>query len=235
MSVGAVHANSARLKKFAPLVRATRAYTGPFRTCAVGPEAVLPETNAFGFSLNFFQAAASLFGILSYADPRISERKTSRRLRGHVQAWRNVETPTSPGKLFTGKNFDEFLSVIQGEPTESDPEKVPAHLFFLVDSDSSRLLGAIQIRHHINHPNLIETGGHIGYGVCPSERRKGHATRMLALAIPEAKKIGLSRLLVTCKDAKVGSWKVIESNGGVFERTTLDEGQLARRYWIKLA
>lgn len=152
-----------------------------------------------------------------------------------VRRWRNVEVPASPGKLFAGKNFDEFLSIVQREPTELDPKKVPAHLFFLADTENSKLLGAIQIRHHINHPNLIETGGHIGYGICPSERRKGYATRMLALAIPEARKIGLSRLLVTCKDANVGSWKVIESNGGVFERATVDEGQLARRYWIKTA
>jgi predicted acetyltransferase len=125
-----------------------------------------------------------------------------------VHGWRNVETPTSPGKLFTGKDFDEFLLIVQGEPTESDPAKVPAHLFLLADTESSKLFGAIQIRHHINHPNLI--------------------------VIPEAKKIGLSHLLVTCKDANVGSRKVIESNGGVFERTTFDEGQLARRYWIKI-
>lgn len=152
-----------------------------------------------------------------------------------IQGWRDVETPTSPGKLFAGKNFDEFLSIVQHEPAESDPARVPAHLFLLADTKSSKLVGAIQIRHHINHPNLIETGGHVGYGICPSERRKGYATRMLRLAIPEAKKIGLSRLLVTCSDANVGSWKVIESNGGVFERTTFDEGQLARRYWINIA
>jgi len=152
-----------------------------------------------------------------------------------MHGWRKVETPTSPGKLFAGKDFDEFLSIVQREPTESDPAKVPAHLFFLADSDSKKLFGAIQIRHHIDHPNLIETGGHIGYGICPSERRKGYATSMLALAIPEAKKIGLARLLVTCKDANVGSWKAIESNGGVFERTTIDDGQLARRYWIEIA
>lgn len=151
-----------------------------------------------------------------------------------VHGWRQVEAPTSPGKLFAGKDFDEFLSIVGREPNEPDPAKVPAHLFLLVQTESSRLFGAIQIRHHIDHPNLIETGGHIGYGICPSERRKGYATNMLALALPEAKKIGLSRLLVTCKDANLGSRKVIESNGGVFERTTLDEGQLARRYWIQL-
>lgn len=152
-----------------------------------------------------------------------------------VDQWRAVETPTSPGRLFAGKDFDEFLTIIRRDLTESDPAKVPAHLFLLADTESSELFGAIQIRHHINHPNLIETGGHIGYGVCPRARRQGHATRMLALALPEARKLGLSRLLVTCKDANLASRKVIESNGGVFERAAVDEGQLARRYWIDLA
>lgn len=152
-----------------------------------------------------------------------------------LREWRQVETPTSPGKLFAGKDFDEFLAIVRREPAESDPASVPAHLFFLADSESAKLFGAIHIRHHIDHPNLIEAGGHIGYGICPSERRKGHATKMLALALAEAKKIGLVRVLLTCKDANAGSRKVIESNGGVFERTTFDEGQLARRYWIEVA
>lgn len=148
--------------------------------------------------------------------------------------WRLAEEPTSPGKLFAGRDFDEFLAIVHAEPTEPDPAKVPAHLYFLADTERLKLFGAVQIRHHINHPNLIETGGHIGYGICPSERRKGYATKMLGLAIDKAKSIGLTKVLITCKDTNVGSWKAIESNGGIFERTTNDEGQLARRYWISL-
>lgn len=79
-----------------------------------------------------------------------------------VREWRMAETPTSPGRLFAGRDFDEFLAIVQQDVTHSDPAKVPSHLFFLVDTDTSRLLGAIQIRHHINHPNLIETAGHVG-------------------------------------------------------------------------
>lgn len=151
-----------------------------------------------------------------------------------LSEWRTAEKPTSPGKLFAGRDFDEFLAIVQRDVTEPDPAKVPSQLYFLAESDSPKLLGAIQIRHHIDHPNLIETGGHIGYGICPSERRKGYARKMLGLAIAEAKNIGLSDLLITCKDANVGSWKTIESNGGVFERIATDEGHLARRYWIKV-
>lgn len=151
-----------------------------------------------------------------------------------VRAWRQLETPTAPSKLFAGKDFDEFLSAVQRERTESSATSVPAHLFFLADTESAKLFGAVQIRHHIDHPNLIETGGHIGYGVCPGERRRGYATHMLALALEQAKKIGLSKVLLTCKEANAGSRKVIEANGGVFERATMDGGELARRYWITI-
>lgn len=57
---------------------------------------------------------------------------------------------------------------------------------------------------------------------------------MLGLALAEAKRLGLADLLVTCKDVNLGSWKAIEANGGIFERSTLDDGHLARRYWIKV-
>jgi predicted acetyltransferase len=56
------------------------------------------------------------------------------------------------------------------EEVTDNKNGVNSHLFFLVEN--GRILGSVQIRHHINHPNLIETGGHIGYGIRPSERKK---------------------------------------------------------------
>ena len=41
---------------------------------------------------------------------------------------------------------------------------------------------------------------------------------MLRLALLEAKKIGLEKVLITCLDDNIASAKVIENNGGVFER-----------------
>ncbi len=97
-----------------------------------------------------------------------------------------------------------------------------------------RILGAIQVRHHIDHPNLKVVGGHIGYGIRPSERRKGYAKEMLRLALSEARKIELKEVLITCDDDNIGSYKTIEANGGVFESTILVEGKNIRRYWISL-
>jgi len=114
----------------------------------------------------------------------------------------------------------------------ANPDGVNSHLFFLMENE--RILWAIQIRHSIDHPRLMEAGGHIGYGIRPSERKKWFATEMLRLALLEAKKLQISQVLITCHDDNIASAKVIENNGGVFERLTEKEGRQLRRYWINM-
>lgn len=58
---------------------------------------------------------------------------------------------------------------------------------------------------------------------------------MLALALEEAKKLGLEKVLITCHDVNIGSCRVIEKNGGIFERYTEKDGEKMRRYWITLS
>lgn len=93
--------------------------------------------------------------------------------------------------------------------------------------DDREYLGRLTIRHRLT-PHLLEVGGHIGYDVRPSARRRGHATAMLAAALPEARGLGIDPALLTCDEDNVASRKVIEANGGVLEDTR--KGKL--RYWV---
>lgn len=118
------------------------------------------------------------------------------------------------------------------------PETCPAYLvtatlYVCVRQTDGCIVGMIDLRHRLND-FLAEYGGHIGYSVRPDERRKGYAKWMLAHVLPEARKLGLSRVLVTCDDDNEGSARTIEANGGVFERTARLEDELLRRYWIEL-
>jgi predicted acetyltransferase len=56
--------------------------------------------------------------------------------------------------------------------------------------------------------------GHIGFSVVPWKRRKGYATRALALFLPEAKQQGLAYVDLTTDLTNSASQRVIASNGG---------------------
>ena len=119
---------------------------------------------------------------------------------------------------------------------ETVPEgKVVSTQFILVREADDRLLGMLQLRHDLND-YLRRIAGHIGYSVRPSERRRGYAKRMLAMALDEARALGLERVMISCSVENEASRRTILSNGGVFESTVLDEtdGELLERYWIEL-
>ena len=87
---------------------------------------------------------------------------------------------------------------------------------FFVGVVAGVIVGRLSLRHSLNR--YLETvGGHIGYGVVPSQRRRGYATQMLWLAIPIAASLGISKALITCDADNVASRRVVEACGGVFE------------------
>lgn len=145
--------------------------------------------------------------------------------------WEFEKTPTSPWKLFVWNNFEEFLNIIIKDLTNNE-NWVNSHLFFLVDDEiKDDIIWAIQIRHHINHPNLVEKWWHIWYWIAPKFRWKWYASIMLKLWLIEAKKLWIKDVLLTCDIKNIPSNKVIQKNWWIFERKTKDWE--ANRYWIK--
>ena len=110
---------------------------------------------------------------------------------------------------------------------------VPHSTYWLVDDDKN-LLGVSNLRHELT-PSLKLVGGHIGFGVRPSQRGKGLGSRLLALTLLEAKRRGMDRVLLTCDRQNQASARVIEKNDGVLDcEVSLDDDNAARRYWIDL-
>lgn len=120
------------------------------------------------------------------------------------------------------------------EVTETDGGKVPDSTFFCIDEERDIIVGAVNIRHYLNE-SLLFNGGHIGDGVRPSERRKGIATRMIALALEECKKLGIKKVLMVCDKNNIASAKSIINNGGILENEVMADGVTEQRYWITLA
>src|SRR3569832_418771 len=94
------------------------------------------------------------------------------------------------------------------------PGYVPQSDFWLVDQGN--YIGRVSIRHTLNE-DLLNLGGHIGYDIRPSKRSLGYGTKILELALPKAKELGIEKVLVTCDETNIPSRKIIEANGGVLE------------------
>jgi predicted acetyltransferase len=124
--------------------------------------------------------------------------------------------------------FRDYVDWLRGQALEDSPRAagmVPSTtLWWVSDQD---FLGRISIRHRLT-PHLRDYGGHIGYDVRPTARRRGHATAMLAAAMPVARGLGIDPVLVTCDEDNVGSRKTIEANGGALE----DQRGVKLRYWV---
>ncbi len=133
-----------------------------------------------------------------------------------------------------GLSFEDWRAESIQKRTRVPEGFVPETLFFLTDDQETKLFGAVDIRHALND-YLLQFGGHIGYGIVPSERRKGYAKIQLALTLPIAHAMGLQKVLITCADTNTGSAKTIESAGGVLENKVEEDGVLMRRYWVSCA
>ena len=109
---------------------------------------------------------------------------------------------------------------------------VPSHTYLAIRKRDNRIIGVIDLRHHIDHPVLGTWGGHCGYSVRPSERRQGYAKEMLRLNKLKAEELGIDKMLVTCNEANVASEKTILANGGIYEKTIDVDGDKIKRFWI---
>lgn len=126
-------------------------------------------------------------------------------------------------------DFENYIDSL--EIKKADERHVPDTTLFCLDADRDIFVGAVNIRHYLNE-GLLLNGGHIGDGVRPSERRKGIATEMIALALLECKKLGITKVLMVCDKENIGSAKSIKNNGGILENEIVVGGVVEQRYWI---
>ena len=131
-------------------------------------------------------------------------------------------------------SFDEWYSdVVKNNCEEAVADGwVPSTTLLAVD-ENDRLVGFIDIRHRLND-YLAEFGGHIGYSVRKSERRKGYATQMLTQALEVAEQLGIDKVLLTCEKDNIASAATMVKCGALLENEVYEDDTLIQRYWIKV-
>ncbi|MBX7267719.1 GNAT family N-acetyltransferase [Micromonospora sp. Llam7] len=129
------------------------------------------------------------------------------------------------------EGFAAYVDWLRSQALAESPRPegyVPSTTLWWTQDDD--YLGRLAIRHRLT-PRLREVGGHIGYDVRPSARRRGHATAMLHAALPVTYRLGIESALVMCDVDNVASRKVIETNGGILE----DQRGGKLRFWVPTA
>jgi predicted acetyltransferase len=127
--------------------------------------------------------------------------------------------------------FERYTAQLraQADPDRPRPKgRVASTTLWYVEGDE--YLGRLAIRHELTDW-LLQYGGHIGYDVRPTARRRGHATAMLREALPVARALGIESALITCDVDNVASRRVIEASGGELE----DERGGKLRFWVPTA
>ncbi len=131
-------------------------------------------------------------------------------------------------------HFDSFVQTQLKRRMHPRPGRVPEDIFWLLSDDGSTFIGRVSVRHTLNE-ELRYFGGHIGYEIRPSLRRRGYGTLICRLGLLEARRLGLPRVLLTCDKTNLGSRRIIEANGGVYEGESLINGAITLRFWIELS
>lgn len=134
-----------------------------------------------------------------------------------------------------GDDFEKYVLRLDQNSNGVDlpPGFVPSTTFWLIDV-SEEILAVSNLRHELT-PLLLDYGGHIGFGVRPSARRRGHATEILRQTLIEARRLGIGDVLVTCDKDNIGSAKAILNNGGELwdERYMKEHSCSLQRYWVR--
>lgn len=141
-------------------------------------------------------------------------------------------------KILSGYTFEQALDRCLNMRNEEYAKKLgrcQAKTFLLIRANDNKIIGTINIRWNLTE-KMKQFGGNIGYGIRPTERRKGYNKINLYLGLIEAQKLGLDKVMLDCDVKNLGSDKTILALGGILERTEVDpyDGILTNVYWINV-
>lgn len=139
-------------------------------------------------------------------------------------------------KIIEGYTFEQALARCLSMEDENYAKKInrcQSKTFLLIRENDNRIVGTINVRWNLTEA-MKRFGGNIGYGIRPTERRKGYNKINLYLGMQEAQKLGLDRVMLDCDVNNLGSDRTLKALGGILERTEVDpeDNILTNVYWF---
>lgn len=196
------------------------------------------STTKIRFSL-VFQGGKTVMKFYLEAPSLRRKKEALEYLEEHQKYNSNINGTGGMDKCLKGMSYEDWL--IKSEKMKSDAyaksiNKCPAETYFLVRKEDDKIIGMINIRHHLTD-EMLRFGGHIGYGIRPTERKRGYNKINLFLGLMKAReRFGLDTVMVGCSADNIGSDKTIQALGGVLERSEIDPSDttLTNVYWINI-
>ena len=141
-------------------------------------------------------------------------------------------------KIYEGYTFEEALDrclKMKNEKYARSVNRCPGKTLKKKKKNDNKIIGCANLRWNLTK-EILKFGGHIGYSIRPTERRKGYNKINLYLILKKKKKIGLDKVMLDCSVNNYGSDKTIKALGGVLERCEIDpwDNELTNVYWIDI-
>lgn len=130
-------------------------------------------------------------------------------------------------------NFDEWLNLVLSIEKDKLRNNVHTSTFFSIRKEDNKIIGSVKL-HHFLTPYLEKHGGHIAYGIRPSERKKGYGKQQLLLVLDVARNMKIPKVMIACDKDNIASAKTALSCSGILVGENIYEGVEQQHYWIDL-
>ena len=154
----------------------------------------------------------------------------------HYQYNSNINGSGCLDDYLEENSYEEWLNFLNDLNSKEGASKygwVPSKTYFLIRENDNRIIGMINIRLTLNE-RLRKHGGHIGYGIRPTERKKGYNKINLYLGLEVCHEYGIKEVYLDADELNPASWRTMEALGGVLVEKYIDEDMLVRKYSINV-
>ena len=158
----------------------------------------------------------------------------------HIKYHSDMNGTGSMDRFLKESTYEQWLKELENKTNQEYMNTLswaPSLTYFLVRENDNRIIGMINLRYNLTEEILAKGGSHIGYGIRPTERRKGYNKINLYLGLLEEQKLGENKVLLDCTADNIGSNKTITALGGNLEKSEIDDwdNELTNYYWIDVS